>query len=87
MDLTRMLKNSDTARECELLFVVLSSLGLLCLILLYAACWSEGYISRALFLAALAYCVPGAILFFFVASLYFARWLFLSGRGGAKGAP
>ena len=87
MDLTRMLKNSDTARECEVLFVVLSSLGLFCLILLYAACWSEAYITRGLFLAAIAYCVPGAILFFFIASLYFARWLFLSGGAGAKGAP
>ena len=64
-----------------------SSLGLLCLILVYAACWSEAYISRGLFLAAIAYCVPGAILFFFAASLYFARWLFLSGGAGAKGAP
>ena len=83
MDLTRMLKNSDTARECELLFVILSSLGLFFLILLYAACWSE--VSRGLFLTAIAYCVPGAVIFFFVASLYFARWLFLSGGVGTKG--
>jgi hypothetical protein len=87
MDLTRMLKNSRTPRECEVLFAVLSSLGLVCFILLYAACWSEAYISRGLFLVAIAYCVPGAILFFFAASLYFARWLFLSGGAGSKDAP
>ena len=87
MDLTRILKNSNTARECEVLFVVLFGFGLLCIILLYAACWSEAYIPRGLFLAAIAYCVPGAILSFFAASLYFARWLFLSGGAGVKGAP
>jgi hypothetical protein len=87
MVLTRMLKHSDTVGECQVLFVVLSGLGLLCLILLYVACWSEAYILKGLFLAAIAYCVPGAILFFFVASLYFVRWQILSCGAGAKSAP
>ena len=83
MDLTRLLKSSDTARECEILFAVLSGLGLLCIFILYAACLFQGSIPKGLFLAAIAYCIPGAILLFFAASLYFARWLFLSARVGA----
>lgn len=89
MDLTRWLKNSDTVRDCEVLFVVLCCLGFLWMIILFLACWLEA--PRGLFLAAIAYCVPGAILCFFAASLYFARWLFLSEGGratnGANGAP
>ena len=82
MDLARLLKNSSTAREYEVCFVALSSLGLLCVIILYAACLFQGN-APTFFLVAIAYCVPGAILFFFSASLYFARWLFLS-EGGAN---
>lgn len=76
MDLTRLLKNSSTARECEVCFVALSGLGLLCIIILYVAWLFQGS-APTFFLVAIAYCIPGAILFFFNASLYFARWLFL----------
>ena len=86
MNLARFLKNSGTMRDCELSFVVLSTIGLLCMIALYVACLLEGFLPK-LFLAAIAYCVPGAVVSLFGASLYFSRWLSLQGgRGGANAA-
>ena len=79
--MTKWLKSSGTVRDCEVGFVVLSSFGLLCIVSLYVACLLQESAAK-LFLAAIAYGVPGAILAFFGASLYFARWLSLSGGEG-----
>jgi hypothetical protein len=82
MDLTKLLRNSGTARDCEISFVILSAVGLLCIVILYLACLFEGNVPKGLFLAAIAYFIPGAIISCFGASLYFSHWLFLSRDGG-----
>jgi hypothetical protein len=82
MDLTKWLRNSSTARDCEIAFVGCVGIGLLCLFIVCAVFLFQEQAPKWISLMALAYCVPGAILAFFGASLYFARWLFFS-EGGA----
>jgi hypothetical protein len=69
MDLTRWLRNSSTARDCETAFVGCVSVGLLCLFVVYAVFLFQEQAPEWVPLLALAYCVPGAILAFFGASL------------------
>lgn len=81
MDLTRWLRNSSTARDCETAFVGCVGVGALSLLIVFAVVLFQEQSPRWIFLMVLAYFVPGAILAFFGASLYFARWLFLSADG------
>jgi hypothetical protein len=55
MDLTKLLRNNGTASDCEISFVILSALGLLCIVILYLACLFEGNVPKGLFLVAIEY--------------------------------
>ena len=87
MDLTRWLRNSSTARDCETAFAGCVGVGFVCLFVVCAVFLFQEQAPKWVPLLALAYCVPGAILAFFGASLYFARWLFFSGGGLVTKAP
>ena len=85
MDLTRWLRNSGSVRDCETAFVGCVGVGFFCLFIVCAVFLFHEQAPTWVPLLALAYCVPGAILAFFGASLYFARWLFLSATNAAPG--
>jgi len=78
MDLTKILLNCRTARDCERSFLAVTALGFICIVIFYISCLLEQDLPHGVFLASMAYCIPGAVLFLFSASLCFARWQFLS---------
>lgn len=81
MDLAKLLRNSRTTRDCEISFIISTAVGSICFVTFYVSCLFEHQLPPGLFLAAMAYGIPGGVLSFFSASLYFARWSVLSNNG------